>query len=60
MRRSRLVVTQMSFPFPNSQDYVELFDQTSQEERECYRLQIRDGIVWVGEIAVNNIVYEKN
>lgn len=51
--------TNMKFPFPQKQEYLELFDTLSDDEKAMYNIYKKDNIVWVGNIEVANILFEK-
>ena len=53
------VVTKMKFPFPEKQEYIDLYESCSKEERELYGIALRDGVVWIGHVEVGNTVFAK-
>lgn len=53
------IITTMTFPFPAKQEYVELFESISEEEKRLYQIEIRNGIVWIGKIEVGNTLFVK-
>lgn len=52
-------ITNMKFPFPKRQEYIDLFHNISNGEKEMYDMYIKDNIVWVGNINVTNILFVK-
>lgn len=59
MHLSESETTNMSFPFPDKEEYLALFDTLSDEEKALYDIHKKEGIVWVGEIDVANILFER-
>lgn len=53
------IITQMKFPFPPKQEYLELYERVSEQEREYYKITREEGVVWVKEIQVGNTVFVK-
>lgn len=53
------VITSMSFPFPPKQEYVALFENLTEEERSLYQIEMRNEIVWIGNIEVGNTLFIK-
>jgi hypothetical protein len=53
------VITDMKFPFPPKQEYLELYDQTSQQDRAYYDITREENIVWVKNIQVGNTLFVK-
>ena len=51
--------TSMKFPFPQRQEYLDLFASLSDAEREMYDLYQKDETIWVGKIDVTNILLRK-
>ncbi len=53
------VITDMKFPFPPKQEYLELYDKTSQHNRAYYNITREENIVWVKNIQVGNTLFVK-
>lgn len=53
------VITEMKFPFAPKDEYIEVYDKTSSEERALYNIVNENGIVWVKHINVGNTVFVK-
>ena len=53
------IITQMKFPFPPKQEYLELYERVSEQEKEYYKITREEGVVWVKEIQVGNTVFVK-
>lgn len=58
-RKEKQLITNMRFPFPPKQEYVELFEKTDAGEKELYGITNENGIVWIQHIDVGNTVYVK-
>lgn len=59
LKKEAQVITQMKFPFPPKEEYLELYDRVSELERNYYRIVREESIVWVKEIQVGNTVFVK-
>ncbi len=59
LRVEKQVITKMTFPFPPKPEYVEIFDSITEEEKRLYQIEMRDGIVWIGNIEVGNTLFVK-
>lgn len=59
MQSIRSEITSMRFPFPKKQEYLDLFETLSEEEKAMYQMTEKDGVVWVGHIDVGNLLLEK-
>lgn len=59
MQPVRSEITSMRFPFPKKQEYLDLFETLSEEEKTMYQMTEKDGVVWVGHIDVGNLLLEK-
>ena len=53
------IITTMTFPFPPKREYVDLFNSISEKEKSLYQIEMRNGIVWVGNIEVGNTLFVK-
>lgn len=52
-------ISNMKFPFPPKQEYIDLFISLSDEEVNMYHIYQEDHVVWVGNINVANILLRK-
>lgn len=59
MYLEKKVMTKMKFPFPKKQKYIDIYNDLTDEEKEMYKVHIKDDIVWIGEIEVANMVFIK-
>jgi len=53
------VITDMKFPFPPKQEYWELYDKTSHEDKAYYNITREENTVWVKNIQVGNTLFVK-
>lgn len=53
------VISTMRFPFPSKQEYTDLYNSITQAQKDLYDIHINDGVVWVGNIDVANILFIK-
>lgn len=53
------IISNMKFPFAPTQEYIDVFDRTSEEDRSHYDISNENGIVWVKHIDVGNTVFVK-
>ncbi len=56
---AKVEITDMTFPFSHKNEYIELYNTLTPEEKDMYNIFIKDGTVWIGNIDVINIVFEK-
>lgn len=57
--KEKQLITDMKFPFPPKQEYVDLFEKTGAEEKAMYEITNENGVVWIRHIKVGNTVYVK-
>lgn len=57
--KEKQVITNMKFPFAKQVDYINLYDQTTVEEKLLYEITNDNGIIWVNHIDVGNTVFVK-
>ena len=57
--KEKQLITDMKFPFPPKQEYIDLFDKTGAEDRGMYEIANGNGVVWIRHIDVGNTVYVK-
>lgn len=53
------VITDMKFPFPQSEKYIELYKATSDTDKQLYNITNENGVVWVKYISVGNTIFVK-
>ncbi len=58
-KKEKQVITEMKFPFAQKEEYVEIYDKTSSEDRALYSIINENGIVWVKHIHVGNTIFVK-
>ena len=52
-------ITNMKFPFPEKKEYMDLFNKLDKEEKALYNIYEEDGVVWIGNIEVANLLFKK-
>ena len=52
-------ITNMKFPFPEKKEYMDLFNKLDKEEKALYNIYEEDGVVWIGNIEVANLLLKK-
>lgn len=57
--KEKQVITNMKFPFAKQIDYINLYDQTTMEEKAVYDITNDNGVIWVNHINVGNTVFVK-
>ena len=57
--KEKQLITDMKFPFPPKQEYIDLFDKTGAEDKGMYEIANENGVVWIRHIDVGNTVYVK-
>lgn len=57
--KEKQLITDMKFPFPPKQEYVDLFEKTGAEDKALYEITDENGVVWIKHINVGNTVYVK-
>lgn len=57
--KEKQVLTEMRFPFPQNDEYIEIYQIATDGERELYGITNEDGVVWVNHIDVGNTVFVK-
>lgn len=57
--KEKQIITRMKFPFAPKQEYIDVYNKTSEEEKLMYDITNQDGIVWINHIDVGNTVYVK-
>ena len=53
------VITDMRFPFAQMAEYIEVYNKTSDTDKQLYDITNENGIVWVKHINVGNTVFVK-
>lgn len=53
------VITDMKFPFPPKEEYLELFHKVSEQDKGYYNITKEENIIWVKEIRVGNTLFVK-
>ena len=53
------VITDMRFPFAKQDEYISLYDRTTDEEKSLYDMENDNGVIWVKYINVGNTVFVK-
>lgn len=57
--KEKQLITDMKFPFPPKQEYVDLFEKTCAEDKVMYEITNENGVVWIRHINVGNTIYVK-
>ena len=57
--KEKQLITDMKFPFPPKQEYIDLFEKTCAEDKAMYEITNENGVVWIRHINVGNTVYVK-
>lgn len=57
--KEKQLITDMKFPFPPKQEYIDLFEKTCAEDKDMYEITNENGVVWIRHIDVENTVYMK-
>ena len=57
--KEKQLITDMKFPFPPKQKYIDLFEKTCAEDKAMYEITNENGVVWIRHINVGNTVYVK-
>lgn len=57
--KEKQVLTEMKFPFPQNEEYMELYHNTVIKDKELYGITNENGIVWVNHVQVGNTVFVK-
>ncbi len=53
------VITDMKFPFAKQTEYIELYNQTTDNERSLYDITNDNGVIWIKHINVGNTIFVK-
>lgn len=53
------VITALRFPFAKQDAYMELYEQTGDQEKALYDMVNENGVIWVKHISVGNTVFVK-
>lgn len=53
------VITKMKFPFARREEYLRVFESTTQKDKALYDIILEDGVVWVKHIEVGNTMFVK-
>lgn len=57
--KEKQLITDMKFPYPPKQEYIDLFKKTNAEDKSMYEITNENGVVWIKHIDVGNTVYVK-
>ena len=57
--KEKQLITDMKFPYPPKQEYIDLFEKTNAEDKSMYEITNENGVVWIKHIDVGNTVYVK-
>lgn len=57
--KERQVLTNMKFPFAPRAEYLEVYNNTYEDDRQLYDIVNENGIIWVKQINVGNTVFVK-
>lgn len=57
--KEKQLITHMKFPFASRPEYIEVYDQTTDEDKLMYDIANENGIVWIKHISVGNTIYVK-
>lgn len=57
--KEKQVLTDMKFPFPPNDEYLETYHNTKNKMKELYGITNENGVVWVNHIHVGNTVFVK-
>lgn len=58
-RKANQVITDMKFPFAKKDEYINLYNQITEEHRALYGITNENGVIWVKHIDVGNTVFVK-
>ena len=53
------VITDMRFPFAKQDEYISLYDRTTDEEKSLYDIENDNGVIWIKKINVGNTIFVK-
>lgn len=57
--KEKQVITDMKFPFAKQNEYIELYDKITDNDKMLYDISEKNGIVWVNHIDVGNTIFVK-
>lgn len=57
--KEKQIISNMKFPFAPTQEYIDVYGKTAEEDRKHYNIINENGIVWVKHIDVGNTVFVK-
>lgn len=57
--KEKQVITEMKFPFARREEYLKVYEKTSDKDKALYDIKIEDGVVWVKHIEVGNTIFVK-
>ena len=57
--KEKQIITDMKFPFAARPEYIEVYNQTNDEDKLMYDITNESGIIWVKHIDVGNTIYVK-
>lgn len=49
----------MKFPFPQKDEYIELYERMTDSDKTLYNITNENGVVWVKQIDVGNTIFVK-
>lgn len=58
-RKESQVITDMKFPFARQEEYVQLYHKITDMEKLLYNMTNDNGVIWVKNIDVGNVVFVK-
>ncbi len=53
------ILTNMKFPFAKKDEYIDIYNKTTANEKELYNITNENGIVWINKIDVGNTIFVK-
>lgn len=53
------IITSMKFPFAERDEYIDVYNKSTENERQLYDIVNENGIVWIKHIDVGNIIFVK-
>ena len=53
------IITNMKFPFAQQPEYINIYNEISDQDRDLYQITNENGVVWVDHINVGNTIFVK-
>ena len=53
------IITNMKFPFAQQPEYINIYNEISDQDRDLYQITNENGVVWVNHINVGNTIFVK-